>query len=176
MNSAPGFPTVAKILEAHAKELGDDHLAYLNHVSRVLLFYQALAGDCPQSVLVAAAFHDLGIWSDRTFDYLAPSVNLARDYLQSSSSLSLVPEVEAIIVNHHKLRPYRGAFLASVETLRKADLVDVSLGAVRYSLSSKFVRQTKAELPNAGFHRRLLQLTGRQSLRTPLRPLPMVRW
>ena len=30
---------------------------------------------------VAVAFHDLGIWTDNTLDYLPPSVNRAKTYL-----------------------------------------------------------------------------------------------
>jgi hypothetical protein len=33
-------------------------------------------------LVIAACFHDLGIWTDHTFDYLSPSAGLARDYLQ----------------------------------------------------------------------------------------------
>jgi HD superfamily phosphodiesterase len=31
-----------------------------------------------EKIAAAAVFHDLGIWTDRTFDYIAPSIALAR--------------------------------------------------------------------------------------------------
>ena len=44
-----------------------------------------LAGNGANSdskIAVAAVFHDIGIWSNKTFDYLEPSVALAREYLK----------------------------------------------------------------------------------------------
>jgi len=34
-----------------------------------------------EKIAAAAVFHDLGIWTDRTFDYIAPSIAIAREYL-----------------------------------------------------------------------------------------------
>ena len=175
MMSGPGA-LVDAILAAHAAELGADRLAYRNHVRRVLRFFERLAGAAPSHVVVAAAFHDLGIWVDRTFDYLGPSVRLARAYAEATEFEPFAAEIEATILNHHKLTPYEGPFSGSVETFRKADLVDVSLGLIRFGIPRADVRATRAALPNAGFHRRLVALTGRQLVRTPWRPLPMVRW
>ena len=173
------FPVVDEVIEQFADVLGHDRVPYRNHVTRILNYFQFLAptdGGCPHQVLVAAAFHDLGIWSARTFDYLEPSVGLAREYLASANLQHLVSEVEAIIVWHHKLSRYRGEFASTVETFRRADLVDLSLGMIRFGVSATFVRAVKGSLPNAGFHRRLAALTARQVLRSPLRPLPMMRW
>lgn len=171
------FQVVDATLEVHAAALGRDHRGYANHVARVLNFYRALSGgDCPEHVVLAAAFHDLGIWSAGTFDYLGPSVALARRHLESQQRGALAPELEAIILQHHKLTAYGGPFAATVETFRKADLVDVSLGLFRFGLPRAFVRSVRNALPNAGFHRRLVGLTLRQFLQHPLHPLPMVRW
>lgn len=172
-------PLADEILAAHAAALGADFAAYRNHVRRVLEFFAALAGGnapLPPQVQVAAAFHDLGIWTAHTFDYLPPSVALAEAWLAGRGMESLAPEVAAIIVEHHKLRPYAGPWAANVETFRRADLVDLSLGALRCGLPTALVRTVRAAHPNAGFHRLLARLTARQFLRTPLRPLPMFRW
>jgi hypothetical protein len=172
------FPFVDDALRPFADALGRDRVAYRHHVIRLLNFLFALAPELrdTEQVAVAAAFHDLGIWTDRTFDYLGPSRRLAREHLASRGLAHLAPEVEAIIEQHHKLRPYRGPFAPSVEAFRRADLADVSLGIIRSGLPAPFVRAVRAALPNAGFHARLATLTGRQCLRTPLRPLPMLRW
>lgn len=122
------------------------------------------------------SFHDLGIWTDGTFDYLEPSKRLARNYLAAKGLAHFGPEVEAIIHHHHKLSPYRGAFSSTAESFRQADLVDLSLGIIRFGISPAWVCGVKAEFPNAGFHRRLVALACLQFLRNPLRPLPMVRW
>jgi predicted metal-dependent HD superfamily phosphohydrolase len=176
MGAPPDSRLAEDIIQAHAPALGRDRLAYTNHVLRVLRFFQELGGGCPDQVVIAAAFHDLGIWTDGTFDYLMPSVRLAHQYLESTGHGSHAPEVEAIILNHHKLTRYRGPFGRSVELFRRADLVDVSLGLIRFGIQRAVVRDIRASLPNSGFHRRLTTLVVRQLLHHPLRPLPMVRW
>ena len=78
--------TVEEVLDGHASELGHDLTAYRNHVYRVVNLCVAILGDSRgelEKVAVAAVFHDLGIWTKRTFDYIAPSVALARDHLAS---------------------------------------------------------------------------------------------
>jgi hypothetical protein len=169
---------IESILERFSTQLGRDRAAYTNHVLRVANFFAALGGveACPDQVLVAAAFHDLGIWTAGTFDYLGPSVEVARAHLDRAGLGHLGDEVEAIIVQHHRLRTYRGPFQSTVEAFRRADLVDVSLGAVRFGLGRGFVGSVRAALPNEGFHRRLVALTLRQTARQPWRPLPMMRW
>ncbi len=179
LHVATGFAQVEELIDAFAPALGGDLAAYHNHVCRVLNYYVALrppADDLPEAVMVAAAFHDLGIWTARTFDYLEPSMRLAQAHLSSLGREHMGPEVALLIVEHHKLRPYTGPHAATVEAFRRADLVDLSLGLVRSGLPTSFVHAVKAAFPNAGFHRRLVQLTVRQFLRTPLRPLPMLRW
>jgi predicted metal-dependent HD superfamily phosphohydrolase len=178
MTVATEIPTIAAILERYSADLGPDRLGYTNHVLRVANFFRGLSGadTCPEHVLIAAAFHDLGIWTAGTFDYLDPSVKLARVYLDDAGRSDVADEVEAMIVQHHKLRPYRGPFAATVEQFRRADLVDVSLGIVRFGLPRGFVRSVCSALPDAGFHRRLIELGARQFVREPLRPLPMLRW
>ncbi|MBL8492286.1 MAG: hypothetical protein JNM82_16005 [Rhodocyclaceae bacterium] len=179
MTTRTNFPLADEILAAHAQALGADFDAYRNHVCRMLHFFVALAGGNeapPDHVQVAAAFHDLGIWTAHTFDYLPPSVALADAWLAGRGMESLAPEVAAIVTEHHKLRPWRGPWEATVETFRRADLVDLSLGAIRFGLPAAQVRAVRTAFPNAGFHRLLARLTVRQFLRTPLRPLPMFRW
>jgi len=179
MNLRTSFPLVDNILGAFSGPLGMDMSAYRNHVYRVLNYLLLLLpkhGVNADLMLIAAAFHDLGIWTDETFDYLEPSKRLARNYLVAKGFAHFGPEVEAIIDHHHKLSPYRGVFSSTVEPFRQADLIDLSLGVFRFGISPEWVCTVKAEFPNAGFHRRLVSLTCRQFLRNPLRPLPMFRW
>ena len=81
-----------------------------------------------------------------------------------------------MILNHHKVTRYRNNAGPLVEAFRKADWVDVSLGALRFGLPASIVSDVRAAFPNAGFHRRLAELTFAQMRREPLRPLPMFRW
>ncbi len=77
---------------------------------------------------------------------------------------------------HHRFRPWAAPGGERVEAFRKADLVDVSLGMIRFGLPRQFVADVRRTFPNAGFHKRLVQLTLRQLRRNPLRPLPMMKW
>lgn len=175
---AAQFPLAEGIVAAHASALGRDVAAYGNHVCRGLHFYIALSGGAPvpDAVQIAAGFHDLGIWTHDSFDYLGPSMDLASAWLEEHGRQALDAEVRAIIGQHHKLRPYAGPYAESVERFRRADLVDLSLGLLPGGLSRETIRAVRGALPNAGFHRRLVLLTLRQCVRDPLHPLPMFRW
>jgi hypothetical protein len=179
MHAFTAFELVDDILDAHAQALGPDLPAYRNHVTRMLHFVFAIAPQLrnkAEPILIAGAFHDLGIWTAGTFDYLGPSSQLAHDYLMAQRLEPLWPEVELLIGQHHKLRTYAGPFGESVEAFRRADLVDLSLGLIRCGLSRAFIGAVRGQFPNAHFHARLVAFTGQQFLRTPLKPLPMLRW
>ena len=77
-------------------------------------------------IAVAAAFHDLGIWTDHTFDYIAPSVSLAHEHLAVHARADWIPEIEAMIANHHKITRARSHPDWLVEAFRQADWIDVS--------------------------------------------------
>ena len=77
---------------------------------------------------------------------------------------------------HHKLTPYRGEHAAIVEAFRRADLVDVTFGLVRFGLPSAWIGEVQAAFAEAGFHARIARALGGWALRHPLRPLPMLRW
>ncbi|WP_211242908.1 HD domain-containing protein [Sinimarinibacterium sp. CAU 1509] len=173
------FPLLDELLARYAAPLGGDHLAYRNHCQRMANFALALSGDTPEhrrKISIAAAFHDLGIWTHHTFDYLAPSEQLAEGYLDDVDASAWTPEIRAMIREHHKIRRYREKPAALVEAFRQADLVDVSLRLIRFGLPRPFLREVSAAFPNAGFHKRLVQLAW-QRLRThPFSPMPMMRW
>jgi hypothetical protein len=66
--------TLDELLQAHAAQLGADFTAYRNHTYRVVNLGVALSAADPErleKMASAAAFHDLGIWTDGTFDDLA---------------------------------------------------------------------------------------------------------
>ncbi|MCP5265367.1 MAG: HD domain-containing protein [Burkholderiaceae bacterium] len=173
------FPTAEAILAIHRPRIGRDYVAYRNHVYRVLNLFGAIAGTrghASDTVQVAAAFHDIGIWTHHTFDYLEPSVEEARAFIATSSCECALPVLEAMIRDHHKIRRIADPALADAEAFRRADLVDLSLGLVRFGVPGEFVRAIRTRFPNAGFHRLLLRETARQFARSPLRPLPMFHW
>lgn len=159
--------------------LGADYDAYRNHCYRVLNVTLQLApqsSDNLQKVAVAVAFHDLAIWAKQTFDYIEPSADMARSWLLANGHAEWVDEVLAMIRLHHKMTPCSAQSTALIESFRQADWCDVSLGLLRFKLNKAFLVELKQQFPNAGFHRRLVQLSGRQFVRHPFNPLPMMRW
>lgn len=166
------------ILESWRTHLGEDFNAYRNHCYRVLNFCIAFCGDSGETmnkVSIAAVFHDLGIWANNTYDYLAPSKQLAREYLAKSNQGGWSDEIETMIEQHHKIRKFKTNPGWLVEPFRKADWIDVSRGGLRFGLPSAFVTEILAKFPNSGFHKRLIALTMQRLKTHPFSPLPMMR-
>lgn len=173
------LPLLDGVLEQHAAQLGADFVAYRNHAYRVANFCSALAPSeaaAQHAISIAAAFHDLGIWTDGNFDYLKPSQRLARDWLSFGDYRAMSGLVDSMICHHHMIRPYRGSEGALVDMFRRADWVDVTGGFVTATIPKWFLAEVFAQFPNAGFHRCLFRLTCRHFVLHPLRPFPMIRW
>jgi hypothetical protein len=169
---------VDDVLQQHAPAIGRDLTAYRNHVYRVLNLCAGMVDGAPASIegiAVAAVFHDLGIWTDRTFDYLDPSVRLAREYLTRSGRSEWIAEVSAMILDHHKLTRSRTAPGSLVECFRRADWIDVTHGVRHFDVSRDRLAAIFGAWPSAGFHWRLVQLTVERFRSHPLTPLPMVK-
>ena len=172
----PEIAAVEIVLAQYRPALGADYTAYRNHIYRMLHFFRVLNGEDPAGearAAVAACFHDLGIWTDRTFDYLEPSARLAEAHLRGQGLGAWIAEVLLMVREHHKLSPYRSS--SRVEAFRRADWLDVSLGLLRSGVPAGYVREVRNAFPNAGFHRRLLQLGLRRLLTHPWSPLPMLK-
>lgn len=165
-----------EVLEAHRGVLGGDFTAYRNHAYRVLNFCVAQpagAGAELEKTAVAAAFHDLGIWTDATFDYLEPSVRLATAHLARAGRSEWAPEITEMILQHHRISASgRGSL---VEAFRRADWIDVSGGILTFGLPRTLIDAAFAAWPSAGFHKRLVQLELTRLRTHPWNPLPMVR-
>jgi hypothetical protein len=179
MPSEEPLPLIDEVLEEWRTVIGDDYEGYRNHVVRVVRSCLALR-DCGdeerEKVVIAGCFHDIGIWTGHTFDYIPPSLPPAMDYLERRGLERWSGEIELMITEHHKLTAYRDPGRPLVEVFRKGDLVDFSLGVFRSGLSRTRVDELKARYPNAGFHRNLVRLAARWFVRHPLDPLPMVKW
>jgi hypothetical protein len=168
-----------RVLETHAVELGGDLIAYRNHAYRVVNLCAALApcaSDSLEKVALAAAFHDLGIWTAHTFDYLEPSVALACSHLDCAGHGDWRDTVAGMIREHHKIRVFRGADAGFIEPFRRADWIDVSLGVLSFGLPRARLREIFRRWPNAGFHQRLAQLTFKRLRTHPLSPIPVLKW
>ena len=171
-------PLVEEVLGAWQEALGTERLAYRGHVYRVLNYARRLVGSGrhDDALAVASAFHDLGIWSDRTFDYLPPSIQRGETFRRIRTPSLPADLLARMIGQHHRLRRViEGPEPELVEAFRRADLVDVSCGALRAGLPRELVRELAPRFPYAGFHGFLVRTGLRWAVRHPLRPLPMVR-
>lgn len=172
------IPALDEVLDAHASALGADLEGYRNHTYRVANLCLALSTDAPgrvEKIALAAAYHDLGIWTEGTFDYLPPSIRLAVAHLERIGRPEWAPEVTAMIAEHHRVTRAGGAEDWLVEPFRRADWIDVTRGARSFGVSRRVLREVFAAWPSAGFHRRLVSLTLRRLRTHPLDPLPMFR-
>jgi hypothetical protein len=170
------IPTVDDVLADHATALGGDFVAYRNHVYRMVNLCVAIAGRGElEKIAVAAAFHDLGIWTDGTFDYIAPSIALAHGYLAARAREDWTAKIEGMIADHHKITQSTAGPDSLVEAFRRADWIDVTRGLRGFGIPGPFVARVFATWPNAGFHWRLVTLTLDRFRSHPLTPLPMVR-
>ncbi|MGZ0783736.1 HD domain-containing protein [Pseudomonas saponiphila] len=168
-----------ELLQRHRPALGKDFLGYRNHVYRVINFCNLLIdanAEQLEKLAIAGAFHDLGIWTARTFDYLPPSLQLAEAHLDEIARPEWKSEVLAMIELHHKVGAATAHPGSLVESFRRADWIDVSLGLISFGIPRDARRQIFSAFPDAGFHLRLVQLSAKQCLTRPWKPLPMLRW
>ena len=170
------IPTIDDILNAHAAVLGGDFSGYRNHVYRIVNLCAAIAGRSDiEKIAIAAAFHDLGIWTHKTFDYIPPSIALAHDYLIDGPREDWSAEIEKMIADHHKITRSAAGARSLVEAFRRADWMDVTRGLRGFGVPRPFVAHVFATWPDVGFHWRLVQLTLERTRTHPLSPLPMVK-
>ena len=166
------------ILSNFKPVLGDAYQPYRSHAVRVCEIAKLLNPEVfvEEKFAVAAAFHDLGIWVNQTWDYLKPSEQMACDFLEKENKSEWKNEITAMIHHHHKLSSYKGEDLPTVELFRKADLVDFSAGLIRFGLKREQYKDLVRDFPMEGFHRELARHFWGHLKRNPLSPFPMVRW
>lgn len=172
------LPLVDEILGSFSTVIDADLQGYRNHVYRVIHLCLSLGsfGDAERArIQIAACFHDIGIWTAGTLDYLPPSEATAAAYLRANGREEWVPEVSAMIEMHHGLSSKANSPFTLVEPFRRADMADFSLGIIPMGISKELIAALKREFPNAGFHKRLVQLGAQRLVRHPLNPLPMFR-
>lgn len=148
-------------LAPYREVLDADFDGYRGHVYRVLSYAMHFLGPAHprrREVEAALAFHDIGLWTAGTLDYLGPSIAEADKDLEGSDLDGAL--VRAAIRNHHKVTPYRGPHAEVVNAVRRADWVDASRGRLRKGLTRAQIAAVEAAIPNAGFHAALDRLTG----------------
>lgn len=172
------IPPLDELLAQHVSAMGRDAVPYRNHAYRVANLCFAFVPPDPDTVhkiAIAAALHDMGIWTERTFDYLQPSIALARTHLQRIGKAEWADEVTAMILEHHKLSPYRGRADWLVEPFRRSDWIDVTVGLRSFGVPRARLRDLLRRWPDAGFHLGLVRQELKRFATHPWSPLPMLR-
>ena len=179
MSNESEIEEIDKILANWKSVIGADFEGYRNHVVRMASFCFALRAcneEEKQKIVIAACFHDIGLWTARTLDYIPPSVPPALQYLAENGLDKWSKDIELMITEHHKLRPYSKDNRSLIELFRQGDLVDFSLGLVKFDLPNELIQKIKDQFPNAGFHTNLVKLSVRWFVKHPLNPVPMLKW
>ncbi len=170
------------VLKVHFQDAKHQLEMYKNHVQRVynLCLSQDQSEENRLKYAIAAVFHDIGIWSKNTFDYIEPSIIEAKMYLEKEGHAHLVKEVSIMIEMHHKRSAYTGENKNTVEVFRMADWMDVSLGLYHrasrrtgFGIDKKLYSNLTKQFPYKGFHYFLLKQTFKNFLKNPMNPLPM---
>jgi hypothetical protein len=167
--------TVDGLMLPFKEVIGPDYEKYQNHVCRVVGNCLLLDKD-PANFMkysIAGVFHDIGIWTNNTIDYLAPSILVADKYLADENFLPLSEEIKQMIYWHHKTTTYKGVYQDTVNNFRKADWMDVSLGLLAFDADRSSAGAYRKQFPNRGFHLFLLGKICKNLVRHPLNPLPM---
>lgn len=166
-----------EMLQPFKAVMANDYDKYRNHVCRVYLNCLLLDNDKnnERKYAIAAVFHDIGIWTNNTIDYLNPSIEQAMLYLTHIHKEDWKKEIELMIYWHHKTAAYKGEHETIVENFRKADWIDVSLGLLSFGAGRKSIKNNRKLLPNSGFHLFLLKKISKNFLRHPFNPLPMFK-
>jgi hypothetical protein len=158
------LPLAEEILESHRhRARGDDagYDAYKAHVYRLVNFARALAPDGPDrddKLAIVAAFHDLAAFD--TLDYLVPSIEAQDAWLQRTGREAWSDELALAVAEHHRLTGYAATrpHAPLVEAVRRADLVDVSQGFIRFGIPSSYVKEVRAAFDAGVFFKRVIPL------------------
>lgn len=169
-------PLAEEILESHRHHARGDDVgfdAYKAHVYRILNYARAFSPDGPDrddKLAVAAAFHDLAAFD--TLDYLVPSIRAQDEWLRRTGREDWSDELALVVAEHHRMLTYGPdrPHAPLVEALRKADLVDVSQGVIRFGLPRAYVGEVRAAFDASVFFRRVIPAGALRALRRRERP------
>lgn len=170
---------IQSLLLPYKEVIGNAYIPYENHVHRIVNFTMELKdevkADDEDKIAIATVFHDIGMWTASTFDYLDPSIEEAWKYLRKENKQEWSKEITLIIEMHHKRTIYNGIFADNVEAFRRADLIDLTKGLKKFGLSKDVLSKNYAEFPMVGFQNIIVSKFLKNLLKNPLRPLPMFK-
>lgn len=174
------IPQIERVLMYYTQALGKDYNAYRNHVYRVyhltlLLCKKELNKAQEEALAIATVFHDIGVWTHHSMDYLSPSAESANQHLDQIGKGHLADLCKDIILQHHKLSTYQGDHAELIEAFRQADLMDLSFGKINRGLPTSRYVHLRESFPFLRFQKLILKKVMSYALRHPLRPFPMLK-
>eukprot|EP00282_Hemiselmis_andersenii_P008435 CAMPEP_0114135948 /NCGR_PEP_ID=MMETSP0043_2-20121206/14954_1 /TAXON_ID=464988 /ORGANISM="Hemiselmis andersenii, Strain CCMP644" /LENGTH=218 /DNA_ID=CAMNT_0001229671 /DNA_START=51 /DNA_END=707 /DNA_ORIENTATION=+ len=175
-------PILDAILEEHKAVIGKQYHGYRNHCLTVMnLANHRMGGSLTEEqddvLAVAAAFHDIALWTDNRIDYLDPSIARMEEYAKRTGRDKHIKLMRDMIYYHHKI--FTGAF-ASMDPLigafQAADSSAFTFGLVPFDMSTPYRAAVGKALPNKGFHNFLVGRGARHLFSgkvTTMGPAPM---
>jgi hypothetical protein len=144
---------IEELLQRYKPAIGVDYAKYQNHVYRVFLNCLLIDSEKnnEEKYAIASVFHDIGIWTNHTFDYLDPSIEQAKIYLTETGKQDWIDEITLMIYWHHKMSKYQGKHEKIVENFRKADWIDVSLGLLTFGFDKQKIKEKQKKVTKPGF-------------------------
>ena len=166
---------IESILENYEAVIGEDFIAYKNHCYRVFNYMKLmdLTEREEEQCSVMLPFHDLGIWTNKTMDYLPSSIQLAINYIQNKNLDIEENLIENFIGNHHRVFKNKGTL---EEKIRKADLIDLSFGIIRFGISKKNIKEIKTEFPANKFQKETYKKVFKHAWLNLRNPFPMLKF
>lgn len=186
-------PLIDEIIRRHASLYGiaDDDpsqsiqplIPYRNHCYRVYnvavraFLETKLTNKDKELIAIALGFHDLGLFTHNTLDYLPPSIELVEKWMNAKGGFSKddIEKVRLMIEYHHKVTAYEGPHADLVERVRKADWTDVTMGMMTFEADSGTLKTLRDAFPIEGFYSVLVKAEVLWLFSNPLRPIPFVR-
>ncbi|MDT5234083.1 MAG: hypothetical protein QOF47_70 [Mycobacterium sp.] len=170
------LPLAKEILESHRHRAHGDDAGYdanKAHVYREVNFAPALtpqASDRDDKLAVAAAFHDIAAFD--TLGYLVPSIEAQDVWLRQNGRETWSDELALIVAEHHRLSGYGPPrpYALLVEAVRRADLIDVSQGLIRFGLPRSYVKEVRAAFDASGFFKRVIPMGTLRAVRKLQQP------
>ena len=193
------IPLIDQIIRSYA-EAFDNNLQnavpYKNHCYRV---YNLAVNAIPRKLserelellAIATGFHDLGVFTHKTLDYLGPSEEEAAKWMKANGYTrdNELETVKLMIEYHHKLSEFKyDSSLSSeanansktteemVERLRRGDWIDVTFGVRSFGMDPGEIKTLREPFPQAGFALTLIKAGLSWVPFNLLNPLPFVRF
>ena len=166
---------IDELIDPFKAVIDEDFNKYRNHVVRVYQNCLLLDSNRDNEIkyAIASVYHDIGIWTNQTIDYLEPSIEQAKIYLTQTGKEEWIEEISQMIYWHHKLSRYEGKYAGTVENFRKADWIDVSIGLLTFGANKREIGKNRKVYPNRGFHIFLIKKIAGNLFKHPFNPLPM---